>query len=105
MPQFLFSKWPKYQNGYCIYGLKTAYKVFIITPTLEDGNILCSQIYELILDLFQCSSFLIYSCAESKNNILSVFLSKCFWIRDSKTLTILFEVIKYEIGPSKVRND
>lgn len=46
---FVF-QWPKYQNAYCIYKLKTALKAFIITPALK-YNILCGQIFGLILDL------------------------------------------------------
>lgn len=47
---FVF-QWPKYQNAYCIYKLKTALKAFIITPALKDDNIPCGQIFGLILDL------------------------------------------------------
>lgn len=54
---FVF-QWPKYQNAYCIYRLKTACKAFAITPTLKD-NILCGQIFGLILDL-GLSLFLVF---------------------------------------------
>lgn len=68
MLQPLFSS--SQNNVYCIYELKTHLKAFIITPTLKDDNILCGQIFGLILDL-GISMFLVFWFNSFHNHVES----------------------------------